>query len=157
MKSHAQMELYEEISQAFQRAGTLAVLHTNAIAHRIGISATEFEAMNIISRNQPITAGQLADECGLTTGAITGILDRLERGKFIRRQRDPKDRRRVFIVPIENKARSDKIDELYWPMTEAFQHFVDSHSADQVEFLLDMQKIANMMAEKAIKDLRDIQ
>jgi DNA-binding MarR family transcriptional regulator len=148
-------DLYEELSQAVQRAGTLTVLHTNAVAHRVGISATEFEAMDIISRNQPITAGQLAEECGLTTGAVTGILDRLERGKFVCRRRDPEDRRRVFIVPIENKARNQKVRELYKPMSECFQLFVNRYSPDQIRFLIDMQNLANDMTEKAIKDLRN--
>lgn len=148
-------ELYEELSQAVQRAGTLTVLHTNAVAHRVGISATEFEAMDIISRNQPITAGQLAEECGLTTGAVTGILDRLEKGKFVCRRRDPEDRRRVFIVPIENAARSQKVRELYKPMSECFQMFVDRYSPEQIRFLIDMQNLANGMTEKAIKELRN--
>lgn len=148
-------ELYEELSQAVQRAGTLTVLHTNAVAHRVGISATEFEAMDIISRNQPITAGQLAEECGLTTGAVTGILDRLEKGKFVCRRRDPEDRRRVFIVPIENKARSQKVRELYKPMSDCFQLFVDRYSPEQIRFLIDMQNLANGMTEKAIKELRN--
>ncbi len=148
-------ELYEQLSQAVQRAGTLTVLHTNAVAHRVGISATEFEAMDIISRNQPITAGQLAEECGLTTGAVTGILDRLEKGKFVCRQRDPEDRRRVFIVPIENEARNKKVRELYKPMSDCFRVFVDRYSPEQIRFLIDMQTLANDMTEKAIKELRN--
>jgi len=148
-------ELYKELSECVQRAGTLTVLHTNAVAHRVGISATEFEAMDIISRNQPITAGQLAEECGLTTGAVTGILDRLERHKFVCRKRDPEDRRRVFIVPIENPERSKKVRELYKPMSDCFQAFVDRYSPEQIRFLIDMQDLANSMTEKAIKELRN--
>ena len=89
MKS--QKKLQNELSEAIQRAGTLKVLHTNAVASRIGLSATEFEAMDIISRCQPMTAGKLAEYCGLTTGAITGLVDRLERAGFVQRERDSED------------------------------------------------------------------
>lgn len=154
MNSKKNAELFEELSEAMQRAGTLTVLHTNAVAHRIGLSATEFESMDIISRNQPITAGQLAVHCGLTTGAVTGILDRLEKGGFVRRERDSADRRRIFIIPIENKARSKKVREFYRPMTEAFECFVEDYPEDKVRFLIEMQKLANSMTEKAIEELR---
>jgi DNA-binding MarR family transcriptional regulator len=149
-----QKELVEELSEAFQRANTLMVLHTNAIANRIGLSATEFEAMDIISRNQPITAGRLAEYCGLTTGAITGIVDRLERGEFVRRERDPEDRRRVFIVPVENAARSRKVRALYKPMTDRFNDFASRHTTEEICFLVEMQKVANHVTEQAIIELR---
>lgn len=154
MKSHENKELFEELSQAMQWAGTLTVIHTNAIAHRIGISATEFEAMDLITRFQPITAGKLAEYCGLTTGAITGMVDRLERQGFVRRERDPDDRRRVFILPIENKERSKKVRSLYRPIAKGFEEYVEKYSEDEVCMLIKMQKEANAMVERSIACLR---
>jgi len=148
-------ELFDELNLEVQRAGTLTVLHTNAVASHIGLSATEFEAMDIISRNQPMTAGKLADYCGLTTGAITGLVDRLERAKFVRRQRDEADRRRVFIIPVENKARSKKIRELYRPMSDWFVEFFDKYSDKEICLLLSMQKEANEMTIRSIRTLRE--
>lgn len=157
MKLHTHDEaLYQELVEAIQLAGTLTVLHTNAIAHRIGLSATEFEAMDIISRYQPITAGKLAEYCGLTTGAITGIVDRLERGGFVKRERDPADRRRVFIKPIENASRSEKIRGLYQPIDTAFRKYVCHYSRAELCLLLKMQKQANEMTEASITKLREI-
>ena len=154
MKLHENKELFEELSQAIQWAGTLTVIHTNAVAHRIGISATEFEAMDLITRFQPITAGKLAEYCGLTTGAITGMVDRLERQGFVRRERDPDDRRRVFILPIENKERSRKVRALYRPIAKGFEEYVEKYSEDEVCMLIRMQKEANAMVERSIARLR---
>lgn len=148
--------LHQELLQAFQLSGTLTVLHTNAVAHRIGISATEFEAMDIITRYQPITAGKLSEYCGLTTGAITGIIDRLERNGFVRRERDPEDRRRVFVVPIEDANRSKKVRALYRPMDKGFKEFVRRYSKDELCFLLKLQNEANAMTEKAIAKMREL-
>lgn len=154
MKLHENEELFEELNQAVQWAGTLTVIHTNAIAHRIGLSATEFEAMDLIARFQPITAGRLAEYCGLTSGAITGIVDRLERQGFVRRERDPKDRRRVFIIPIEDKERNKKVRALHGPIIKGFKEYVEQFDKDQIRMLIKMQKEANAMVERSIAQLR---
>ena len=53
----------------------------------------------------PITAGELAERTGLTTGAITGVIDRLEKAGFVRRVKDPDDRRRVIIEPLAERIK----------------------------------------------------
>jgi len=147
-------DLIEELNQTIQRTGTLTVLHTNAIADKIGLSATEFESMDIISRNQPISAGNLATECGLTTGAITGIVDRLERAGLVRRVNDPKDRRRVLLDPIEDFEKNEKICELYRPMVEMFNAIAESCTVEQLQFLIDIHNKMITMTEKNIADIR---
>lgn len=152
MKS--QTGLFDELSEAIQLAGTLTVLHTNAVASHVGLSATEFEAVDIIRNNQPMTAGKMSEYCGLTTGAITGLVDRLERANFVRRQRDETDRRRVFIVPVEDKARDKKIRELYRPLSDWFEEFFEKYSDEEIRLLLEMQKEANEKTIASIRTLR---
>lgn len=152
MKS--QKKLQNELSEAIQWAGTLKVLHTNAVASRIGLSATEFEAIDIITRYQPITAGKLADCCGLTTGAITGLVDRLERAGFVQRERDSEDRRRVYIKPIENAERNQKVRELYAPIAQAFRTLTAQYTPEQAQLLIDIHTQLNAVTENAISQLR---
>src|SRR5690349_6128631 len=74
------------------------VLFHQAVAERLGIGSTDHKCLDIAARastDQPLTAGQLAELTGLTTGAITGVLDRLEKAGFIRREKHPHDRRQV--------------------------------------------------------------
>jgi DNA-binding MarR family transcriptional regulator len=148
-------ELIEELSQSMQRSGTLTVLHTNAVADKIGISATEFESMDVISHNQPISAGHLATRCGLTTGAITGIIDRLERANLVRRVRDPEDRRRVLLEPIENKEKKKKVRELYQPMSRAFNELMEECTPEQLQFLVDIHDKMSDRVERIIGELRE--
>lgn len=145
---------HSELSEAIQKSGTLKVLHTNAVASRIGLSATEFEAMDIITRYQPMTAGKLADYCGLTTGAITGLVDRLERAGFVMRERDSDDRRRVYIKPIEDAERSKIVRELYTPISEAFRSIMAKYSSQETQLLIDLHNELNEVTEKAIGELR---
>jgi len=147
-------ELIEELSQSIQRSGTLTVLHTSAVADKVGLSATEFESMDIISHYQPMSAGKLATCCGLTTGAITGIVDRLERAGFVCRVSDPQDRRRVLLKPIEDRKKSKQVHELYRPMSEAFEALAMECSPEQLQFLVEIHNKMNAMTEKIIADMR---
>lgn len=146
-------EYIDAWSEEIQRAGTLTVLHTNAIASHIGLSATEFEAVDVISRNQPITAGELAVACGLTTGAITGLVDRLVAEKVIKRVSDPNDRRKVLLVPVKNSQKSKKIRELYRPLSENFEKIAHAYTKDELQFLIDSQAKLNAMANEMIRRL----
>ena len=148
-------ELIEDLNQACQRSGTLTVIHTNAVANKIGLSATEFESMDIISRYQPMSAGQLSTCCGLTSGAITGIIDRLERAGFVRRKADPRDRRRVLLEPIEDRKKSRKIRELYRPMGHAFEAATKDCTPEQIEFMIKFVNRMNQETEKVIVELRE--
>ncbi len=148
-------DLIDELNQTIQRTGTLTVLHTNAVASKIGLSATEFESMDVISNYQPMSAGKLAHMCGLTTGAITGIVDRLERVGLVKRERDPDDRRRVFLKPIEDPEKSQYIRELYCPMGQAFERVMQQCTTEQIQFLIDVHKKMNSEVEAITTELRD--
>src|SRR5437016_10273368 len=81
-----------------------------------------------------VTAGRLAEVTGLTTGAITGVVDRLEKAGFVRRERDDNDRRKVFIAVVpENTA---KIGRLYQNMQRAILKDWESYSDAELKLLL---------------------
>ena len=72
---------------------------TNAASPHAGLNRTDIRALDIINMQEGLTAGQLAARLKLTTGAITGVLDRLERAGHARRTHDQDDRRRVMVQP----------------------------------------------------------
>jgi len=76
---------------------TAVVLFHEAIAAQLGMSATEWKCLSLLDQHGPATAGRLAQLSGFTTGAITGIVDRLERAGFVRREPHPSDRRSIVI------------------------------------------------------------
>ena len=82
---------------ALRRAGSIMQLLGQMSAERIGINVTDLNCLNIVALTGSMTAGDLARATGLTTASITGVLDRLEEGGFVRRERDPHDRRRVIV------------------------------------------------------------
>jgi DNA-binding MarR family transcriptional regulator len=86
-----------EPGDTLQRLIAEAVTTHEAIALRLGINPTDLRCLHLIGSQAGMTPTRLAELAGLTTGAITGVLDRLEAGGFVRREADPNDRRRLTV------------------------------------------------------------
>ncbi|HET6835866.1 MAG TPA: MarR family transcriptional regulator [Acidimicrobiales bacterium] len=92
-------ELFGALLVAGRSFGNSSSMLLAACADRLGLHSTDWGCVLLLDEAQPepLTAGQLAELTGLTTGAVTGVLDRLESAGFVRRERDPGDRRRVIV------------------------------------------------------------
>src|SRR5438309_10315862 len=78
-------------------SGVTLMLHSR-LAEQLGLSATDHKCLELAMRAEgPLTAGRLAELSGLSTGAVTGVIDRLERAGYVSRARDPNDRRKVLV------------------------------------------------------------
>src|ERR1700751_4418337 len=86
-----------------RRTSAQGVLYGQTVADIAGVSGSDLDCMDFLNLEGRMTAGRLAELTGLTTGAITGVVDRLEKAGFVRRERDERDRRKVFIVPGPEK------------------------------------------------------
>jgi DNA-binding MarR family transcriptional regulator len=107
-----------------------------AAADRIGINATDLNCLNILSFNGQMTAGELARATGLTTASITGVVDRLEEAGFVRRERDPRDRRRVVIRLVLETALRD-VASVFLPMMRDWQQMAARYSDDELRLIVD--------------------
>src|SRR5215472_7697961 len=107
----------QELENAMRKTSAQGTMFAAAVAERAGISSSDMDCMDFLNVEGRMTAGRLAEVTGLTTGAITGVVDRLERAGYVRRERDDEDRRKVFIAIVpENLAR---IGRLYESMQQA--------------------------------------
>src|SRR5262245_31160826 len=95
-KPTKRQELVAALNVAMREASGQGMLYSQAVAQRLGINSTDLECLDYIVRG-PVTAGALAEATGLTTGAITGVIDRLERAGFAKREADANDRRKVLV------------------------------------------------------------
>jgi DNA-binding MarR family transcriptional regulator len=107
----------------------------DAAAERLGINRTDQRCLDIVDLHGQITAGQLAKESGLSTGAVTTLLDRLERAGYVRRVRDTVDRRRV-LVELTDEARK-RAWEIWGPIAEEANEGWGTYSDEQLVFLRD--------------------
>jgi DNA-binding transcriptional ArsR family regulator len=128
-----------EFLLAMRRNGSIMQLLGQVSAERIGVNVTDLNCLNIVALTGPMTAGELARATGLTTASITGVLDRLEEGGFVRRDRDPKDRRRV-IVNLKPGPGLQEIGPTFGPLVKAWRAVAASYSDEELRLLLDFQR-----------------
>ena len=136
------------------RLSTATVLFHSAIADRLGVGATDVKCYSILRQTGPITAGDLAERTGLTTGAITGVIDRLERAELARRVRDPHDRRRIVVEMVHNAKREREIWALYEPLGHQITALVGQYSPVERATLLDFLTKASAVLEAETMHLR---
>ena len=133
-RGKARAALLRELEHAVRRSSAQGVIYGQAVASVAGISGSDMDCLDILNLEGRVTAGRLAEVTGLTTGAITGVVDRLEKAGFVRRERDATDRRKVFIAPVsENIA---KIGRLYEPMRQAMLKTWGGYSDAELGLLL---------------------
>ena len=135
-KSPERARLASEFGAAVRKTGSLMQLVGRAAADRIGINATDLNCMNILSFSGQMTAGELARATGLTTASITGVVDRLEEAGYVRRERDTKDRRRVVVHLVLDKAMRD-VAPLFLPMLREWQVLVTDYTDDELRLIVE--------------------
>ncbi|WP_052730672.1 MarR family winged helix-turn-helix transcriptional regulator [Methanosarcina horonobensis] len=143
-------KLFEEIMQAGREESRLSILFRNLIAEKVGSNITDQECMDFLMEMGKATPGDLARITGLTTGAITSVIDRLERAGFVKRERDTKDRRKVFVKPIAGSA--EKAEKVYSSFVEDMLQYMDKYSDSELELIRDhYQNMAKIFARQIEK------
>jgi DNA-binding MarR family transcriptional regulator len=132
-KPETRRKLIERVMMSGRQSGTRAILFQQAVAHLLGVNASDMKCLDLIALNGHTTPSQLVDLTGLTSGAVTGLVDRLEKAKLIRRQAYPDDRRKTLLVPT-SKAK-EKVGPLYGAMGRAMGELFSGYSDEELEFL----------------------
>ncbi len=147
-------ELLAALTGEFRQLSAATVLFHQAVADRLGMGVTDHKCADILERNGPMTAGELAQRTGLTTGAITGVIDRLERAGFVRRAEDPRDRRRVIVEPIVERMQQ-VIGPLFESMGRAAAELCARYSTRELAVIRDFTIRASQMALEETRKLRE--
>jgi DNA-binding MarR family transcriptional regulator len=122
--------------EGFRKTSSLMQLLGQAAADRIGLNATDLNCLNILSFSGEMTAGELARATGLTTASITGVADRLEEAGYVRRERDLRDRRRVVIRLVLERALQD-VAPAFLPLVLGWQEVVTQYSDDELRLIVE--------------------
>jgi DNA-binding MarR family transcriptional regulator len=131
--------LIEEVGQAAREYGTANDAVDAAAAERLGINQTDIAALDILDQaGGKTTAGALAEASHLTTGAITAVVDRLEKKGYVRRSRDTEDRRRVLVELTEDARKATM--EIYGPLAEQGYRNLEEYTDEQLEFIRDFTR-----------------
>lgn len=120
------------------------------LARREHLNLTDMRALEVLMRRGPLTAGALADELGVSTGAVTGIVDRLAEIGHAERRPDPDDRRRVLVIASELAFRTtdQAIEELRLQMRIGLENFTDSELQITVTILRRIRELIDEHSER---------
>jgi len=122
------------LDEAIRKVGAQAVLISDLVATRVGINSTDLECLDLLQLAGPTTAGQMSTHSGLTTGATTAMIDRLERAGYVRRRRDAADRR-VVVVEVLEHCGSD-IAPLYQPIQKELEKLHARYSSRELAIVV---------------------
>src|SRR5690242_21027624 len=104
------------------------------VADLAGISSADMDCIDFVNVEGRMTAGRLAELTGLTTGAITGLVDRMEKAGFVRRERDEEDRRKVYIAIVPEAL--GKVGRFYEPLQKAVTKNWEGYSDAELKLTL---------------------
>ena len=150
VRAETREDVLSEVAEELRLSGVTNDIADQAVADYLGLNRTDTRCLDIIERLDGVSAGRLASEAGLSTGAVTTVLDRLERAGYARRVQDPGDRRRV-LVELTPAARRE-LQQLYAPLTNATMRQLEGYTTDEVslvrDFMRDNRRLNEAHAER---------
>jgi DNA-binding MarR family transcriptional regulator len=131
MAPRSDLEL--EIQQRMIQMIAQVVLFNHAANASLGLGASDSQFLTLLRTRGPMTPGQLAVATGLTSGTVTGVIDRLEKASLVRRDRDGKDRRKVLVVPMADAV--ERLAPIYAGQGAMLQRVLRRRSSGELEVI----------------------
>lgn len=148
-------EIVTAILQQLRGNSTRGVLLHAAVAERLGLNPSDHKCADLMmSQPGPTTPGRLAELTGLSSGAITGVLDRLEQAGFVERTHDRADRRRI-LVRVTNRRGPD-MEEMFAPLRAASERMCEEFSTPELEIVLRFMRASSTVLDGAMVQLRTL-
>ncbi|HTS54194.1 MAG TPA: MarR family transcriptional regulator [Burkholderiales bacterium] len=146
-------ELIAAVVDGGRRLSTATIVFHETVAERLGLHTTDHKCLGIAQEAGPITAGELASRTGLTTGAITGVIDRLESRGFVRREADPVDRRKVVVRVVAERVERE-VRPLFESLAGAVTALAKTYDEAQLRIVTDYMEDARAVLEAEAARLR---
>ena len=147
-------QLLDSLEEQSRELSTRTVIFHHLIGERLGLNPPDHKCLDVIIRTRtPMTASQLAEETGLSTGAITGVVDRLEKAGYVRRKRDRTDRRLVFINVLMDRA-IVKLSPIFDPIKQASRSLYSKDSDEDLAIILDFVINCNNMTQEITTNMK---
>ncbi len=129
-------ELLQAIRSGFQQTSGQSVLLSQVIADKVGLAPSDLECLGFLEDGGPMTAGRVGELTGLTSGAVTRLIDRLERAKYVRRRRDPEDRRKVVVELVPGRLK--EFAPFYGPLARGATEELSRYSDAQLALIAEL-------------------
>jgi DNA-binding MarR family transcriptional regulator len=153
MPRNSKQELIGQLIAAY-RANTSQEGAFDALAAaKLGISPSDLRCLDLVQASGGMTAGELAKASGLTTGAVTAVIDRLEEAGFVRRLRDDSDRRKVNIEVTPRHY--EEAGKVWAPLMEDWQRTLAARfTAEELRTITEFLRSATELGERHADRIR---
>ncbi|GAA0246087.1 MarR family transcriptional regulator [Cryptosporangium japonicum] len=136
-------ELIGSIGDLLRLQSGLALVLHQAVAERFGLNPTDLKCLDLAAREEALTAGRIAEVTGMSTSAVTALIDRLEKRGFVERYRDASDRRKVYVRTTGQHE--EKLAEIYGPLSDATTRVLESFDVTSLDAVRDvLSKLAEV-------------
>jgi DNA-binding MarR family transcriptional regulator len=155
MKSTDNLErsqITDQLIRQLKTSSSRGILFHQTLADWLGLNITDHKCFGFLLEEGPQTAGRLAELTGLTTGAITGVIDRLEKAGYVKRDKDPNDRRRVMIIPALGSEA--KMAVLFNSLYQASLDMSAHYSVEELRVILRFMTESSEMMYKETEKLK---
>lgn len=133
---NSKTELKKRALAAVRDYGVNLTLFRNAVSEWAGVNVTDMECLRLLFLKGTASPSELAKHTGLTSGATTAMLDRLENAGLIERRPNPDDRRGTLIAAVESSA--EKVASWFESARKAMDELISSYSAEELEIISDV-------------------
>lgn len=151
----ARTQALRELAQELRQYSGLGASYFRAVAARVGMNATDAQALDLLSATGPATAGRIADLMGVTTGAVTQMLDRLEQAGRIHRERDPEDGRRVIVGLAPGEEALRDLGPIFADVSGRWNAIASGYDDAQLALLIAFLRQASAVTREEVIRLRD--
>jgi DNA-binding MarR family transcriptional regulator len=151
MRRKSNTELIGELFTAMRANQMATDKMDEAAARAMGVNRTDSRVLDIVEQLGSVTAGRISVDAGLTSGAVTAVIDRLVEKGYVRRIADPSDRRRVLIEKTEKLDRVAK--HFYGPLHDRGLAWIDKFSSAELETIVRFLRMGTDMVERRVAEL----
>jgi DNA-binding MarR family transcriptional regulator len=130
----------EALEKGFREVSATGIMLHQAVADSLSLHLTDHKCMGMLCEMGPLSAGKLAELTGLTTGAITGVINRLEQAGYAKRVPNPQDRRNINVKARNVAKFSARMEGLLGPLREKMRVLLSGYSAEELTLILDFLK-----------------
>ncbi|HLV99380.1 MAG TPA: MarR family transcriptional regulator [Ktedonobacterales bacterium] len=153
--SRERTHLQQAVNEQFGRQlSAYTLLFHQAVAQRLGLNVTDLKCLDLARGETRLTPGRLAELTGLTTAAVTTVLDRLEQAGFVQRERDPLDRRKILVRPLSGRA--EEVAGLFAPLDHAMSHLFEQYTTEELAFLHEFAVRVGQILQNETARLREV-
>jgi DNA-binding MarR family transcriptional regulator len=152
MKKKTKQDLVHDLVEATRANQVATDKMDDAGSQALGVNRTDGRCLDVIQQRGRISAGELADRAGLTSGSVTAVIDRLEAKGYVRRVADPEDRRRVLVELTD--LMEHRAWELWGPLAQRGIPQLERLSVSEIELLIRYMHFATELNETRAAEIR---